>query len=104
MFQRLSLETFFLSLHILDNNIIDVTDRLTIFKNQPWLIGMKVNLDRITITTYCQKAVTLEVLQNLIMYFIFIEIFTIDEKLCIKLEFQFFHKTLHYYCSLYIIF
>lgn len=52
---------------------------------------MEMNLDRIAVAADRQQAVAFEVIQNIIMYFIFIQVIAVNKQLRIKLEFEFFH-------------
>ena len=78
-------EACFLPLHVFDNDIIDITDGLSVFEDLPRLIGMKVNLDQ-RIITDDEQAVALEVLNDVVMDDIFIKIFAVNQQLGIKLE------------------
>ena len=78
-----TLQASALPVHILYNDVIDLADRGAVLQDQPRLVGMEVDLDRISVSTYCQQAVALEVLDNIIKNLIFIKIIAIDQKLCI---------------------
>ena len=62
----LSFQTFLLTLHVLDNNVIDITDRLSVFQDQPRFIRMEMDLDQCVITDH-QQAVSLEMFIDIVM-------------------------------------
>ena len=97
-YDLLAFQALFLSLHVFNDNIIDVTDRLAIFQDFPWFICMKVNLDQ-GIISHNKQAITLEMLGDVIIDDILVKILPINQKLGVEFEFKLFHVLFSFYKS-----
>ena len=81
-FHSLPLKSAGLPVHILDNDIIDFSQRGAILQHLPGLIRMIVDLDHILITDG-QQAVPVKIVYEIIIDFILIKVFAVNEELCI---------------------
>ena len=74
-------------LNIFHDNIVDFAEGSAVFQDLPRLIGMVMDFNQRFIA-YGQKAVSLDVLGDVLVDGIFGKIFAIDQQLCIKFIFQ----------------
>ena len=63
-----ALQTSALPVHVLYDDVIDLAERSSVFQNEPGLISVEVDLDRIPVSADSQKAVALEVLDDVAYY------------------------------------
>jgi hypothetical protein len=80
-------QAFGLTLHILDDDVVDLAEGAAVFQNFPGLVGMEMDLDEILVA-HCQKAVALEVLGEIISDVVLVQVFAFDEELRVITIFQ----------------
>ena len=81
-YKCLSVQSCGLTDHILDYDIVDFPDTITVFQNLPRLICVKMYLDQIFVSC-CDQTISFKMISYIICDLIFIKIFisTIDQKL-----------------------
>ena len=82
-----AVEASCLTVHILNDNIVDTAQTGAVFQHLPGFVGMEVDFDQVFIP-HRQQAVPLEMLLKIVVDFIFIQSFSFDEKLGVVFVFQ----------------
>lgn len=75
-----------LTVHIFYHDIIYLTQPGAVFQHLPRLVRVEMNLNKFVIS-HSQQAISLEILDEVIMDGIFIQPVSFNEKLCIIAEF-----------------
>ena len=88
----LSFQALCLSAHIFNYYIVNFSERGAVFQNLPRFISMEMYLYQAFIS-YCKQTVTFKIRNKIIVYSLFIEVFSLNKQLGIVFIFR------HFFCS-----